>query len=308
MNFKIIMIELCNTCNYHCMFCRTERNDQSKILRLKDFPDFERFIEMSEIINITGYGEVTFHPDFKEIIEILNKHNKKIDLITNGSLLTKDKIEILKKSNLNTLNISLNSIDHENYKLLSGGGNLDTVLNNLENVFKMTNIHYLQCSFVITNINFKEIKNIIDFGVKHNINISLIDLVPELKNFYDKNLILEDNQENRDYLNECNEYAMRKLGNKYHTFDFKNRTKENGGMDNDEERLKETITGCDYIDRIVSIGYTGEVFPCCWSHTILGNVKENSLENILNGKIYTDLKENVKIGSKKYCSNCRRLG
>ena len=314
MKLKKILLEFCNTCNYDCIFCRSIR-DNKAVLKLKDFKDFDYYIQSADIIDITGYGEITTHPEFKQIIDTITKYNKKIQMSTNGSLLTDEIITALENSNISILNVSLNSLNKNNYSLLTGVNNLEKVLINVDKLFnsKLKNKKnfdnsdvYLQCSFVINKINFYEIKDFIDFGVKYNIHISLKDLTPAIKD-YDKNLILEDNEENRNYLKDCIEYGKR-LPGKFHYFNFDNR-KENNGKSNNEENLSNIIKGCEYIDNIIAINHAGGVHACCWMPTvILGNVKEKSIDEIMNSEIYNDLRENIKKGTKKYCADCRRLG
>jgi MoaA/NifB/PqqE/SkfB family radical SAM enzyme len=314
MKLKKIMLELCNTCNYDCVFCRSGR-DKKAILRLNDFKDFDYYIQAADNIDITGYGEITTHPDFKEIIETISKYNKKIQMSTNGSLLTDEIITILENSTLSILNISLNSLNKEIYHNLTGG-NLDIVLSNIDKLFTSKlktdklfdkSSRYLQCSFVINQLNFYEIKDFIDFGIKHDIDISLKDLTPAIKD-YDPILIIEDNRENRSHINDCLEYGKRHPG-KVHFFNIDNRSKENFGKLKNDNKISRIIQGCEYIDNIIAINHAGGVKACCWMpKTELGNVKENTLDEIMNSEIYNDLRENIRIGSKKYCSDCRRLG
>lgn len=308
--FKRILLAFAPFCNYDCVFCGLGVHDTSSALRIKDFKEFDSYIQAATIVNITGYGEITMHPDFEEIIKRITQHGRRIEISTNGSLLTENRIKLLEESSLYILNISLNSLDKDIYKELTKGGSLDIVLKNIDNICKskIKDIFYLQCSFVINKKNFHEIKNFIDFGEKYNINIKLSDLTPCIKD-YDPELVIEDNKKNRAYLEECNNYGESKLGGKFHTFFFENRSKEHGGQGNNEEHLRAIIKGCEYIDNIVSIDVDGSVRACCWHpNTILGNVKDKSLDEIMNSDIYNDLRVNVKNGTFKYCKDCRRLG
>jgi len=309
MKLKKIFLEFIYTCNYECIFCRTGKYDPTKILLLKDFKNFESYIKIADLINITGTGEITLHPEFNEIIKIMTNHNKKIEFSTNGSLLTDEKIKTLEESNISILNVSLNSLDPEIYKKLTGR-DLSIVLRNLDKLFNSKlkdkklfdkSKVYLQCSFVINGYNFHEIKNFINFGMKYNINIKLGDLTASITD-YDPGLLLPDNQANRDFLNECIEYA-KKQGCKFHPFKFEHRCNKSN-----ELKINEIIKGCEYIDNTIIIGATGTVKSCCWMpDVILGNVKTQTLDEIMNSDLYKDLRENIKAGSLKYCSKCRRL-
>jgi len=309
MKFKNLVINLINTCNYKCLFCRTAMPfNPQYIIRLDQFKDFESYVQMTEAMCIGGYGEITLHPDFERLINILTKNKVKIEMLTNGSMLTDDKIKILENSSLDILNISVNSLDRDNYKKLMGIDNLEKVLNNIDKVCKseLKNIQYLQCSFVINNINFHEIKNFIDFGLKYDINIRLTDLSANIKN-YDPSLLLADIDENRKYLEECKEYAKQKNA-KFYTFEFQIRGIENNGANDNKEELNKIIKSCDLINNTLTIDFLGNIFPCCWSHTLFGNIRTNSLDEIMNSELYIDFVKHIQLGSKKYCRNCRRCG
>jgi MoaA/NifB/PqqE/SkfB family radical SAM enzyme len=302
-----IILEFNNYCNYQCSFCRSGQGAE-KILRLKDFKDFDYYIQSADMIDITGYGEITIHSDFEEIIKRITEYKKPIFFSTNGSMLTPHIIHVLEKSSLDVLNISINSLNPDIYRKLSGGHEIEPVLRNFVNVHrsKLRNIRHLQSSFVINKLNFHEIKDFIDFGLAYDIHIRFNDLTSTIKD-YSPELILEDNEENRKYLKEWIVYSQKRHCRlNYFNFEHRN-TKQN--RTECKDILQGIIRGCEYIDKIIAINSDGSVKACCWTPDLnIGNVKENTLEEIMNGPIYNDLRENIKQGSFKYCENCRRLG
>ena len=54
-----------------------------------------------------------------------------------------------------------------------------------------------------------------------------------------------------------------------------------------------TYTDCRYPWHTVQILADGEVRPCCWSAESLGNLHDNDLEYIWNGKKCRDLRKHI---------------
>ena len=108
MRFKKIYIEITNKCNFNCSFCSKD-NLPKKDMSIKDFEHV-----LNEVKPYTNYiylhvkGEPLFHPEFKDIILLCEKYHFKVNITTNGSLLSKQKT-ILKNNCIHQINVSLQS-------------------------------------------------------------------------------------------------------------------------------------------------------------------------------------------------------
>jgi MoaA/NifB/PqqE/SkfB family radical SAM enzyme len=298
--FQVAYVEFTNHCNYECIFCQNSTIPK-KFIRLADFKDFETIISRTNIIDITGYGEIMLHPDFNEIIKIITKYNKQFSLSTNGSVLTKEKIDILNNSSLYLLNISLNSLNFNVYKKLSGGkGNLYTVGENIINLLNSKPKFKIKFSFVITNLNFKEIFNFINFAYKYGKSqISFYDLVPNLK--YPEGLKVEDTPKNRQFLKDAISHA-KNLKLIIDSFDFDMNTEKK------EVKLQDCLEACHPPFSSIFIGADGNVVPCCWNSTSMGNITQQSVDEIWLGEKYNELRTAIHTGNTEFCKNCRLLG
>ena len=131
MKFKKIYIEITNICNLKCSFC----SKSNRTLKEMTTNEFEEVLK--KINNYTDYiylhvkGEPLTHKDLDKILELTNKHNKKVCITTNGVFL-KNKLAILKKyNNIYQINISLHSENNkENYleEIFDSVDNLDTYI------------------------------------------------------------------------------------------------------------------------------------------------------------------------------------
>ena len=91
-------VELTKACNFKCLHCYQldTRMYHKRILRHDDWSTLLQTLREKGVIFIrmTG-GEPTVHPDFIEIYKTAAKLGMKVELQTNGSLLTEEVVETL---------------------------------------------------------------------------------------------------------------------------------------------------------------------------------------------------------------------
>jgi MoaA/NifB/PqqE/SkfB family radical SAM enzyme len=111
-----VEINVTDSCNRTCNFCphsmedyqfSTGRGDLNLFLVLK-----EQLKDYHNSITLCGYGEPTMNKQLPEIIKILRETPAKIELTTNGELLTKDKVKLLFDKGLDFINISVYELEH----------------------------------------------------------------------------------------------------------------------------------------------------------------------------------------------------
>jgi uncharacterized protein len=129
-NTNIIEIKPLTGCNMNCIYCSVNEGDNKKTIDILIDPYYLAII--SEKIanekthpvefNINPQGEPLLYPFLEKLIIELRKikNCKVISMNTNGTLFTKQKIDILIKAGITRLNISLNTLDKETADKLSG--------------------------------------------------------------------------------------------------------------------------------------------------------------------------------------------
>lgn len=296
-----LFLEFTNTCNAKCIFCENPSLKNKEILSIEYLKNLKSIIDKAKFIDITGYGEVTTHPDFTKILKVLKKPLK---MVTNGFNLSKYYNEIL-NSSISNLIISLNSLDLETHKKLMGinQNKLHGIIQSLRDLKKDRFKGDIELSFVINKLNFDEIKNFIDLGKELNSHIACLGLSPTLQNIYPEEIILENNEVNRNKILEYKEYAKEK-GVSLYMFNLDNQS----GEIKRDINLPESIKKCYWYKNYIFIGISGNVNICCWNKVPIGNIRCNSIEEIYDGLIFKDLEKSIKNGSLKYCSKCRKDG
>jgi len=133
-----LRISVTDRCNLQCIYCMPKNNNNW--FDPKDILTFDEMIRFASImsklgienIRLTG-GEPLLRSNIEILVENLSKITgiKKVSMTTNGILLP-DKISQLKKAGLSSINISLDTFNHEKFKKINGTDSLDHVLESIK--------------------------------------------------------------------------------------------------------------------------------------------------------------------------------
>jgi len=156
-------IELTNYCNLKCEHCYNNCSVDNN-----DFVDKNEILSILHnlknlglpSVELTG-GEPLSHPDFDEIVEYCLKLFNFVVVITNGTLVNQEKIQLFKKyRDKLKIQVSLNGSD-ENY--VDSFCNVKGTFKNVINTLKQFNKENIGCvvAITITPKNIKDISNII---------------------------------------------------------------------------------------------------------------------------------------------------
>ena len=113
-NYTSIRLEITSKCNLNCQYCHNALYNNSKddmtsddIIKLVKNLDKKNKIKK---VLLTG-GEPLLNKDICKIIEEFTKMNIKLDMVTNGTLLTEEYLKRLEKAGLKRIRLSIDSVD-----------------------------------------------------------------------------------------------------------------------------------------------------------------------------------------------------
>jgi tungsten cofactor oxidoreducase radical SAM maturase len=141
---KKIYIEVTTRCNFDCTTCI--RNGWEEELGHMDPGVFKLLLEQIkqlpelQAVHFGGFGEPLSHPDIFDMIDDIKKMDVKVEMITNGSLLTEQRAEKLIESGLDTLFVSLDGPDEKLYNDIRQGADFKSVIKNIEAFNKMKQV------------------------------------------------------------------------------------------------------------------------------------------------------------------------
>ena len=171
--FPYIRLSITDVCNFKCGYClpngyQKDKSDNRKFLSSEEIEKLAKGLSELGVskIRLTG-GEPTVRKDFFDIVKILKNKSgiKKTVVTTNGYRL--DQIaEKLVDSGIDGINISIDSLNRDTFKTITGHDRLPEILKGIEKLQKL-NFKNIKINAVLLNgINstkkdFKEWSNFI---------------------------------------------------------------------------------------------------------------------------------------------------
>ncbi|TES90008.1 MAG: radical SAM protein [Candidatus Cloacimonadota bacterium] len=278
-----LLVELTNICNANCIYCgyRFMKRDKG-IMKQKLFEKLiDEFDDKSGgDINLTGVvGDPLIDRNIVEKIKysMAKKNIRNIKFSTNGILLQRIGVKKLLESGVNSILINIGGMDKETYKRLFG---VDDFYKVYENVRKI----------LLTN---KSMHGKVDLTIV----IKVISLEDVLKNKSCLSL--------KELAKECDARII--FDNIYDS--WSGRISKKDMVDDMKLKMnREKKEPCSLLYNTLSIMWNGDVVPCCRDidgEVILGNILQQSIDEIWRGDILKNLRRSFTKGSiPAICKKC----
>ena len=165
--FPYIRLSISDVCNFKCGYClpdgyKIDKSDNRTFLNIEEIRRLAKALSELGVskIRLTG-GEPTVRKDFFEIVKIIKENSgiKKTVITTNGYRLDKISNDI-KNSGLDGINISIDSLNPNIFKKITGHNRLEEILKGIKNLQKL--------NFKNIKINAVLLKGINDFEKDFN--------------------------------------------------------------------------------------------------------------------------------------------
>lgn len=178
-----VRISVTDRCDFRCVYCMHEEMTflpRNEILTLEEIALVaEAFVQLGvSKIRLTG-GEPLVRKNIEQLVSTISHLPglQEVNLSTNGSQLCKMATE-LKSAGLNRINISLDSLDPQQFLSLTRTGDLQQVLDGIVAAkkagFKRIKIN----AVILKGRNDHEILNLIHYIREHHLDISFIEEMP----------------------------------------------------------------------------------------------------------------------------------
>ena len=142
--FPYIRLSISDVCNFKCGYClpdgyKIDKSDNRTFINIEEIRRLAKALSELGVskIRLTG-GEPTIRKDFFEIIKTIKKNSgiKKTVITTNGYRLDKIASDI-KNSGLDGINISIDSLDANTFKKITGHDRLGEILRGIKELQKL---------------------------------------------------------------------------------------------------------------------------------------------------------------------------
>ena len=132
-----LVFELTNACNLNCIMCgRNAADFKPTVFDMDVFRSFEPLMDIVEEVTLMGWGEPTIHPDFIEMLEIINKHSARKYFCSNGMNLKKIKNAIF-DYNVDVFAVSLDGATDETNSRIRRGSKIDQITEDLKDIVRI---------------------------------------------------------------------------------------------------------------------------------------------------------------------------
>lgn len=275
-----MQIEPTGACNFRCNYCyhSLDSNKQrpAKSLSMDIFKKFiadaTDFPRKLKSVTFCGGGEPLLNNNIYEMISLANQIANETVILTNGSLLNKDRISKIIDSNLGTLRVSLQGICKEDY------------LNN--------------CNF---DINFEQFLDNLEYLYKNKGNTKIVLKMPDIA------IDTEEKIEkfHKLFEDKCDNLTVQVISNLVSELDY-NKIQVHSNNSLYGEKLQ-SINVCPQIFFTMIMDQEGNIFPCSdayynFTSPKIGNIKNNTLKEIWNSEELKTLRINHLEG-KRFCLN-----
>ncbi len=140
---KKLYIEVSTLCNFDCVTCI--RNSWRDELSRMDAATFENILKSLpglpnlECVHFGGFGEPFSHPELFNMMRAVKDRGLRVEVITNGSLLTGEAVDRLIDMKIDMVFVSLDAPTREEYENIRQGADFDSVLGNVKRLVERRN-------------------------------------------------------------------------------------------------------------------------------------------------------------------------
>jgi cyclic pyranopterin phosphate synthase len=187
-----LRISVTDRCNFRCKYCMPSGIKQfiphEEVLRYEEIIEITKaFSEFGiEAVRITG-GEPLVKKQIETLIEKISQipEIKDISMTTNGYKL-KEMAAKLKKSGLNRVNVSVDSLKKEKFKFMTGVDGLEKVIEGIRESIEQGLNPVKVNTVLIRGFNDDEIEDFVIFSDRFGVDVRFIELMPVGGKFFSK--------------------------------------------------------------------------------------------------------------------------
>ena len=266
--------------------------------------------------SLTPLGEPLLFSRFKELLEAhRNLKCRNLCMTTNGILLDEERCELIVRSMVNRLFISVDTPNPERYREMRRGGELQKVIDGIRRIQRWkeklgVDLPGLSLASTFMRMNIEDLPALVDFA--HNLGIDEIyvqlmepedpAMEPDML-WHHVPLTARMLKQASRKANQCGVHLNIGLALRNILSSAVSEAKDREGIEMEtmepgwDTRGKLLIEKCRYPWNSLLIDTDGEVRPCCWTGIRFGNLGRQTFQEVWNGpaalKMRRDFLNNV---------------
>ncbi len=305
-------------CNMSCIMCQVYRSPEvasrsGVVNSMMPFELFERVARetfpTAKAMSPTVMGEPLLTPYFPKILGLLEEYSVKMNMVTNGMLLTKQMSEKIMPY-LNKIKVSFDGASKSTYERIRRGSDYDKIVDNIRDFNTVRDVvegegrPVLIFQVTLMRENIEELPEIVELakGLGADWVVGLHAYIFD-RSFEDQSLLKHKNLAD-SVLREA-ESRGREVGIATHfPSPFDSTTREE--VDAEPSFQYERPRRCKFLWQEVWISHRGDVTPCCVpDRPVMGNLREEDFGSIWNGPGYCEIR--IRLNTENpfdCCRNC----
>lgn len=296
-----IEIEVTTKCGLKCIMCEhTYWDEPARDMTWEQFTSIIDQFPNLRWIGLTGIGEGSLHKDWNQMLMLLTGRGIQVEFFDTLNFVNEEDLKLWMKLGISLLWVSIDAATKETYEKVRPGGDWVRVIRNIETLFRLKDER--------SKVWFHYIVN------KYNIDemLRFVDMVDVLRNGWDTTIqftrILQGFKEIEDLYVEIPKKLRKEIEDR--RIDKKVKIIWNADVPEKKPPMKRCL---EFFEPFIFV--TGHVIPCCAGNeanrrdfqkeTALGNIFEQSFEEIWNGERYTQLRKMLRQGKiPPPCTKC----
>ena len=291
-----LLIEPTNACNLHCPTCPTGAGKMNRPKRMMGLKEFQAIIDevkgYAHDIVLWNYGEPFLNKELLNMIHYAVSNGMQVITSTNGEFFkTKGFCRQIINSGLQRLLICLDGADQETIAFFRKGANFETIVKGIYLLSEAkqelsSKTPSIELQFIVMKHNEHQRDTMKNLAIKIGVNVYSEKTVgidandPEFQEMC-KKFLPQDLSLSRYYVRADSSFGLKRTNANY----------------------------CSWVNRCAVINSDGSVVPCCYdlySRHIMGNVFQESLQNIWKSGKYQAFRKQIRLNRKNIsiCNIC----
>lgn len=283
-----------NRCNLRCIFCTERGSDAAQVYNDLSFEEFLQFTDplgLASSVALYSWGEPLVNPCYQKVFDWVLRTYPGIQpyISTNGVLLDEKWAQKLVCCEGSIVNVSVNAASAGIYAQLTGRDCFQRVMGNIQKLRAMRNYGQyplITMSFVAIKQNIEELPAFVELAGQLA-DWVLVQQLIVLENRHNALYLDFEDTSSTPYFIEAAQIA-RDSGIQIGFHPRVSCLPPLSDADNDclwgDSYHQEQE--CTYPWDSFRVGINGDVLPCCYSQTIMGNLLNQGFWDIWNGEMY----------------------
>lgn len=187
-----LRISVTENCNLRCFYCMPEEDyvftPSDRLMRAEEIEGIAKVFVANGVdkIRLTG-GEPLVRKDVADIMRSLSALPVSLTLTTNGTRLHEFS-DVLRDCGIRSLNISLDTLDRERFRLLTRRDQYDVTMDNIRGCIR-EGMHVKVNMVVMRGINHGELTDFVEWTRHEDVHVRFIEFMPFTGNRWNRDKV-----------------------------------------------------------------------------------------------------------------------